>query len=160
MSKLRIGTLAAAIGLAGAVLCGPALADQVTYQNERFGTKASFPSEAFPQKLPAPVERDGFGWASPKGAELFIYARENRGGETPRSIIRERGQTDDVTYKAAGKRWVVVSGYRDGKIFYERYIFRGNLIHSVAIRYPRDLRSRYDRLVGPVTKSLSGPAGS
>ena len=53
----------------------------------------------------------------------------------------------------------MVSGYRDGKIFYERYIFRGDLIHSVAIRYPKNLRSRYDRLVGPVTNSLQGPSG-
>ncbi|ORE97811.1 hypothetical protein [Aurantimonas sp. 22II-16-19i] len=159
MAKWRIGSLVAASSLAAAVLCGPALADEVTYQNQRFGTKASFPAEAFPEKLPAPVEGDGLAWASPDGAQLFIYARQNGGGETPASIIRDRGKADDVTYKASGQRWAVVSGYRDGKIFYERYIFRGDLIHSVAIRYPKNLRSRYDRLVGPVTNSLQGPSG-
>jgi hypothetical protein len=158
MAKSRYSLAAA--GLAAAVLCGPAMAGQVIYENERFGTKASFPSEAFPQKLPAPVEGDGFAWASPEGAQIFIYARENSGGETPKSLIRSRGQMDDVTYKASGRSWAVVSGYRDGKIFYERYIFRGNLIHSVAIRYPEDERATYDKLVGPVTMTLKGPAGS
>ena len=159
MSKSRC-SLAAAAGLAAAILCGPALADQVTYENERFGTKASFPSEAFPQQLPAPVEGDGFGWASPDGAQIFIYARQNSGSETPSSIIRDRDRVDNVTYDASGRRWAVVSGYRDGKVFYERYIFRGNLIHSVAIRYPQDERATYDKLVGPVTMTLKGPSGS
>ena len=160
MPRLRSLSLAAAAGLAATIACAPAFAGQVTYQNERFGTRASFPSEAFPEKLPAPVEGDGFAWASPEGAALFVYGRENHGGETPKSIIRDRGQTDDVTYRASGKSWAVVSGYRDGKIFYERYIFRGDLIHSVAIRYPKDQRATYDKLVGPVTKTLRGPAGS
>ncbi|WP_203561180.1 hypothetical protein [Jiella pacifica] len=160
MRNHRSLSIAAAGGLAATIFCGPVLADQVTYKNERFGTKASFPSEAFPQKLPAPVEGDGLAWASPDGAQIFIYARENAGDETPKSVIRARGRTDDVTYDASGRRWAVVSGYRDGKIFYERYIFRGNLIHSVAIRYPEDERATYDKLVGPVTMTLKGPAGS
>lgn len=160
MRTLRTVSIAAAGGLAAVIAAGPAFAGEITYKNERFGTKASFPSEAFPQKLPAPVEGDGLAWASPDGAQIFIYARENAGGETPKTVIRTRGQTDDVTYKASGRSWAVVSGYRDGKIFYERYIFRGDLIHSVAIRYPRDERATYDKLVGPVTMSLKGPAGS
>ncbi|MBP0618230.1 hypothetical protein [Jiella mangrovi] len=160
MRILRPVSIAAAGGLAAMIAVGAADAGQITYKNDRFGTKASFPSEAFPQKLPAPLEGDGLAWASPEGARIFIYARENRGNETPRSIIRERGKIDDVTYDASGRRWAVVSGYRDGQIFYERYIFRGNLIHSVAIHYPKDQRATYDKLVGPVTKTLRGPAGS
>ncbi|WP_102959062.1 hypothetical protein [Mangrovicella endophytica] len=154
-----IRSTAAGIGLVlAAVMAGPVLADSFTYANPRFGTSASFPAEAFPQALPEPTDRDGRAWRSPQGAELFIYARANSGGETPASITRARGQDDEVTYAKAGQRWAVVSGYRDGKIFYERYIFRGGLIHSVAIRYPEALRGRYDRLVGPITMSLRGPS--
>ncbi|GGD16630.1 hypothetical protein [Aureimonas glaciei] len=134
---------------------GPALAEDMTYRNERFGTVATFPREAFPEAQPEPVNRDGRAWTGPNGAELFIYARANRGGETPSTIIADRAADDTVTYKKGGKRWVVVSGYRDGKIFYERYIFRGDLVHSVAIRYPERARTRYDPLVGPITLSLS-----
>jgi hypothetical protein len=143
-------------GVVGALLAGalPAAAQDLTYRNARFGTVATFPQEAFPVAQPEPVNGDGRAWTAPNGAELFIYARANRGGETPSSIIADRAADDTVTYKKGGERWVVVSGYRDGKIFYERYIFRGDLVHSVAIRYPREERPRYDPLVGPITLSL------
>ena len=160
MRNSKMFSAAAAIGLAVTMVCAPVQADEVSYENQRFGTQASFPSEAFPERLPAPTNGDGLAWASPEGAQIFIYARHNQGGETPRSIISDRGNTDRVTYDAHGKRWAVVSGYRDGKIFYERYIFRGDLIHSVAIRYPEELRSTYDPLVGPVSMTLRGPSSS
>ena len=57
-----------------------------------------------------------------------------------------------------GPARAVVSGYRDGRIFYERYIFRGDLVHSVSIRYPESERATYDKLVGPITMTLDGPA--
>lgn len=132
----------------------PAAADDITYRNARFGTVATFPSEAFAEALPEPTNGDGRAWRSPNGAELFIYARANQGRETPASIVRDRAKDDEVTYRKAGDTWVVVSGYRDGKIFYERYIFRGDVIHSVAIRYPPSQRRTYDKLVGPIAKSL------
>ena len=148
----------ATLGLAAMLSCAPAFAGDINYTNDRYGTSATFPSEEFPNRLPAPTNGDGLGWASPDGAQIFIYARPNQGGETPKSVIADRADTDRVTYDASGKHWAVVSGYRDGKIFYERYIFRGGLIHSVSIRYPPALRSEYDPLVGPITNSLRGPA--
>jgi len=153
MMSLAAGATAALV-----LATAPAVADQVTYRNERFGTSASFPAEAFPDQLPAPTNGDGLGWTSPEGAEIFIYARPNQGGETPKSVIGDRAEVDKVTYKASGRTWAVVSGYRDDRIFYERYIFRGDLIHSVSIRYPDSLRSTYDPLVGPVTMTLRGPS--
>ena len=152
--------LAAFVAAAPLLAAQSALADDVNYVNERFGTSATFPGERFPQPLPAPTNGDGLGWTAPNGAEVYIYGRNNLGGETPQTIIADRAETDEVTYKASGKRWAVVSGYRDGKIFYERYILRGDLIHSVAVRYPEEVRDIYDPLVGPVTLSLRGPSSS
>lgn len=154
----RLTTIVAGAAIALVLASASALADEVTYRNERFGTSASFPAEAFPDQLPAPTNGDGLGWTSPEGAEIFIYARPNRDGETPKSVIQGRADVDKVTYEASGRRWAVVSGYRDGRIFYERYIFRGDLIHSVSIRYPERLRSTYDPIVGPITMTLRGPA--
>lgn len=148
-------TLAALLGWAGSI--APAFSQDFTYRNERFGTSATFPADIFSTALEAPAEGDGLGWVSPDGANIFVYGRENAGGETPRSVIAGRAGVDDVTYNRSGNRWAVVSGYRDGEIFYERYIFRGDLIHSVSIRYPQTERATYDRLVGPITMSLRGP---
>ena len=153
------GLSVAALALAAALTCAaPANADDVTYRNERFGTTASFPAEAFPNQLPAPTNGDGLGWSSPAGAEIFIYARPREPGETPQAVVGQRADTDEVTYDRSGKRWAVVSGYRDGLIFYERYIFRGDLVHSVSIRYPETERATYDELVGPITMTLDGPS--
>ncbi|MER0239347.1 hypothetical protein [Fulvimarina sp. MAC8] len=155
---IRLISTIAAASIAAVTAFSPASADDLFYKNERYGTSATFPTELFPDRLPAPTNGDGLGWSSPDGAEIFIYARENQGGETPKSIIASRADADDMTYKASGKRWAVVSGYLDGRIFYERYIFRGNLIHSVAIRYPKSARETYDPIVGEVTNSLRGPS--
>ncbi|MDY8109426.1 hypothetical protein U0C82_09765 [Fulvimarina sp. 2208YS6-2-32] len=145
------------VGLSASAEAGAA---DLTYENERYGTSATFPSELFPDPLPAPQSGDGLGWSAPNGAEIFVYARANAGGETARSIIASRAATDDVTYEASGKRWAVVSGYRDGRIFYERYILRGDLVHSVSIRYPEEVRETYDPIVGDITNSLRGPSRS
>lgn len=149
----------ATVGVA-LMAASPAAAETTTYRNARFGTVASFPATAFPEALPEPTNGDGRAWRSANGAEIFIYARARRDGETPASIARERAGDDKVTYRKAGESWVVVSGYRDGKIFYERYILRGDLVHSVAIRYPPSLRGTYDKLVGPITKSLRADRSS
>ena len=156
--RFPLAAAALAVAVVTMVAGGAALAANQHYVNERFGTSATFPRDKFPDQLPAPTDGDGLGWSAPDGANIFIYARRNTGGETPSSVIAGRRAEDGVTYKAQGKRWAVVSGYREGNIFYERYIFRGDLIHSVSIRYSRSDRATYDRLVGPVTLTLRGPS--
>ena len=158
MERTKRSLIAAAVVIASAMAGGGALAESQHYVNQRYGTSATFPRDKFPNELPAPTSGDGRGWAAANGANIFIYARHNTGGETPSSVIADRKAEDGVTYKAHGKRWAVASGYRDGKIFYERYIFRGDLIHSISIRYPKSARSTYDKLVGPVTMTLRGPS--
>ena len=158
MARMKTFLVVAALAVAVAMAGGAASAESQHYINERYGTSATFPRDKFPNELPAPTNGDGLGWAAANGANIFIYARHTMGGETPASVIADRKAEDGVTYKAHGKRWAVVSGYRNGKIFYERYIFRGDLIHSISIRYPKSARSTYDRLVGPITMTLQGPS--
>jgi hypothetical protein len=147
---------AAAAFLAVIFACSPVMASDVRYENDTYGTTARFPLEAFPNEVPATPE--GAVWESRSGAQIVIYGRENAGRESPTSTYRWRASKDDVTYHKGGKEWLVVSGYlEDGRIFYERYIFRGGLIHSVSIRYPEKLRKTYDPLIGPIARSLTGP---
>jgi hypothetical protein len=148
--------LTAAIFLA-LLATSPAVASGFLYENDTYGTTARFPIEAFPNKMPATQE--GAVWESRTGAQIVIYGRENSGRETPTSTYRWRASRDEVTYHKGGKEWLVVSGYlKDGRIFYERYIFRGGLIHSISVRYPGRLRKIYDPLIGPIARSLSGPS--
>ena len=137
----------------------PGAASAYTYTNPSYGTSASFPATAFPRIMPASPGGEGQGWRSDEGAEIVIYAIENVEDRDPRSLVQWRRSLDRVTYQRTGGNWAVVSGYRpDGRIFYERYLFRGDLIHSVSVRYPETLRDPYDRLLKPITESLRGPS--
>ena len=155
MRGFRTTVFALAMALGAGVL--PAAA--YTYTNPTYGTSASFPAKAFPRIMPASPDGEGQGWRSDDGAEIVIYALDNVERRTPRTLVDWRRSLDRVTYQRTGSNWAVVSGFRpDGRIFYERYIFRGGLIHSVSVRYPPALRDPYDRLLKPITESLRGPS--
>ncbi|MER9999775.1 hypothetical protein NKJ90_13225 [Mesorhizobium sp. M0051] len=63
-----------------------------------------------------------------------------------------------VTYSKSGKDWAVLSGMKNGKIFYEPRLFgRDGIIRTVWIDYPPALKSKYDPLVGAIAGSLKGP---
>ncbi|WP_294641592.1 hypothetical protein [uncultured Aureimonas sp.] len=153
-SRLR-GALAGLIVLSG--ICLPGAASAYTYTNPTFGTSATFPAQAFPRIEPSTPE--GQVWRSDAGAELVVYAIEDPEWSTPGELVRWRKSLDEVTYQRTGSNWAVVSGFlKDGRIFYERYIFRGRLAHSVSVRYPEALRDRYDGLLKSITESLRGPS--
>lgn len=148
-------SLAGLIVTSGIVLSGAASA--YTYTNPTFGTSATFPAQAFPRIEPATPE--GQVWRSDAGAELVVYAIEDPEWSTPRELVRWRKSLDEVTYQRTGSNWAVVSGFlKDGRIFYERYILRGRLAHSVSVRYPEALRDPYDGLLKSITESLRGPS--
>lgn len=154
--KMRGAPLALAAMVAGTFATLPAHA--YTYTNPTYGTSATFPASAFPQIDPPSPDGEGQVWRSDDGAELVVYAIEKGEWRTPRDLVAWRRGLDKVTYQRTGGNWAVVSGYlSDGRIFYERYIFRGRLTHSVSVRYPEAVRDRYDGLLKSVTESLSGP---
>ncbi len=157
LGMTRGATLALLIAVAGIGAVSPAHA--YTYTNPNYGTSATFPARAFPQIDPPSPDGEGQVWRSDDGAELVVYAIENGEWRTPRDLVAWRRGLDKVTYQRTGGNWVVVSGYlADGRIFYERYIFRGRLTHSVSVRYPEALRGRYDGLLKSITESLKGPS--
>lgn len=157
---IRRTLLTAAIVIAAAI---PAAADMLTYENSRFGTSVTFPLDVFDQIEQAPENGDGRTFSSEDGAELSIFGSNNAEGLTPDGLIdRLTGVGQDsgmpVEYKASGNSWAVVSGYDGDTIYYERHEFGANdIIHTVSMRYPRDLRDEYDPLVKPIVRSLSGP---
>lgn len=154
-SACAFSMLSGLIIAAGMMFAGPAKA--YTYTNPNYGTSATFPARAFPRI--DPPSQEGQVWRSDEGAELVVYAIENGEWSTPRDLVRWRKGLDRVTYQRTGRNWAVVSGFlADGRIFYERYIFRGRLTHSVSVRYPEALRDPYDGLLKSITESLRGPS--
>ncbi|WP_246741398.1 hypothetical protein [Mesorhizobium loti] len=150
-------TMAALAAIAGS----SAFAAPSTYVNERFGTVCTFPDEIFTDRQPEPENGDGQVWLSADGASLTCSGILNVDDDTPKGFVadekasKEPGYT--VTYSKIGKNWAVLSGMKDGKIFYERRLFGWDgVIRTVWIDYPPDLKSKYDPLVGAIAGSLKG----
>jgi hypothetical protein len=149
------------VALVVALSAGVALAEPLTYRNARFGTTLTFPAEVFSQPMEPPANGDGMTWLSADGASLSAYASNNALMLSPRAFADQASQGNgrfEVTYRRVADRWVVLSGYEDGEIFYYRFEFGADdVIHSMLLRYPTALRERYDPLTGPLGRSLDGP---
>ena len=150
----------APFALIAALLCAsPVAAGEKHYSNQRFGTSVSFPAEIFSRASIPPANGDGMTWFSTDGASLAVFGGYNVLSQSPRDLIAETaGPGVTITYSRAGEDWAVVSGTEGEDIFYRRSEFGADdVVHSVILRYPARLKSRYDPLVGPIAASLDGP---
>jgi hypothetical protein len=153
-----------AVGLA--ISAGAAAAQRssyTTYHNERFGFSISYPVGVF--KLEKETE-DGRMMVSPDGrARLLFGAFENTGGDSldryRRQVLAQSYSGASLDYAPVRGRWFVLSGERDGIMFYERVTFTcgGQIINSWAMVYPVAERAFYDRLVEAVAKTYTPGAG-
>lgn len=149
--------------MAGLVVAAPALADTLTYKNSRFGTSITFPAEIFRQAMEPPENGDGMTWLSDDGASLAIYAFNNALMQTPEEFADTASEPAgregfEVTYRRVKDNWVVLSGYVEGDIFYDRFEFGANdVIHAMLLRFPTDLKPKYEPYIADMGKSLEGP---
>ncbi|QPC93040.1 hypothetical protein [Mesorhizobium sp. INR15] len=148
--------------LATATLAAGAKAAPFTYVNERFGTVCTFPDDIFTDRQPEPDNGDGQQWLSGDGASLTCSGILNIDDDTPKGFVAaekaSKEQGYKVTYSKAGKDWAVLSGLKDGNIFYERRLFgKDGVIRTVFVEYAPALKSKYDPLVGAIAGSLKGP---
>lgn len=116
-----------------------------TYANRLYGMEVAYPDGLF---APAEALPDGTGWwFSGPGSVLEVVAVRNDTGETPRSLRAQMaGQPgyETVTYSPAGPNWLVVSGYSDGNIFYEKFFFVGATIQGFRLEYLPSVRESVD----------------
>jgi hypothetical protein len=131
------------------------------YVNDRYGTAAEYPADRFHPGRP-PDNSDGQSFTADDGAALAIFAHLNVDNDKPshyEAVLRS-GSSDysDVTYRATGHNWLVLSGYRGDSIFYEKYIFaKGKdigVIHALVVTYRRETKAIYDPIAARIAKSL------
>lgn len=150
-----------AAGLAVVLAAGGTAAAQdrwATYHNARFGTTADYPADVFTVRAPPPANGDGQTFRTADGrAELLIYGTHNVEDDTPRSYVAKYHNGPEVTYKRVTRSFFVVSGVRDGKIFYSRCNFPAEadgIIDCLALRYPADDKAAWDAIVTRISRSL------
>jgi hypothetical protein len=136
------------------------------YRNERHGFSLTFPADTFASQPPVGndegrvfVSRDG-------NARLLAGALTNADRVNLRDyrmlVLQQSYRGANIDYAPVGATWFVLSGTRDGLIFYERVTFTcgGRLINSWAMLYPAAERRLYDRIVEQVARSYrAGEAG-
>lgn len=131
-----------------------------TYVNGRYGMSLAYPPDLFTPADP-PANGDGRRFLSPE-AGLETFGWRNAQGETPAALkARLVGSAgyERVTYAPVGADWVALSGYRGGRIFYEKYLFRGDTVQAFGMEYPAPLRDRYDPVLERIEDSFRAGGG-
>ncbi len=126
-----------------------------TYVNDRFGMRFNYPADIFTAEAP-PENGDGRRFTA-EDATLEIYALHNVDNDTPGTFRRRMKGTDgyeDVTYSPSGKAWLVVSGFRGERIFYEKYFFKDGVISAFGIDFPKDRKPFYAPIVERIEDSF------
>jgi hypothetical protein len=144
------------------ILSSAAFADQLvplgngweTYINDRFGMRFDIPADF----KPAPSPENGDGRSFEKGeASIYIFASHNTQGDTPKSfkkqLIGSKGY-EEVTYSPSGDTWLVVSGFRGVRIFYEKYFFHDGVISAFGMDFPKDAKPLYAPVIERIENSF------
>ena len=154
--KAVLSALLLASGAVAALAQGGA--EMATYRNPLYGFSISYPTQYFAPREPLAAE--GQVWVSPDGsARLLAGGLKNEDGLDLRQyrelVLRESYPGANVDYAPVRNNWFVLSGTREGTIFYERVTFTcgGRVINSWALLYPAAERRRYDRVVEQVARS-------
>jgi hypothetical protein len=134
-----------------------------TYRNTRFGTSIEYPSR-FHAGRP-PDNNDGQSFTADDGAQLAVWGSLNALEHDVAGLeafLRENPKEGEtITYRAAGKNWLVLSGTRRDRVFYARHLFshKGEVINAFEISYPAALAASYGPIVARIAKSLKPGRG-
>ena len=154
----------AALGLmAAAFLSSACLAQDLGWS--RYGDRSSGIAVDLPVGLfstdRGPTERfSGRTFATPDGrADVSLYSIQNASGDTPSTFLEKNFQLprSAVVYRKVTGRFVAVSGFREGKIWYARCNFGSGLVNCVALNYPASEKRQWDAVVTRISNSLSAP---
>ncbi len=129
-----------------------------TYRNDRHGFALSYPTDRF---LPLPVSNeDSRQFVSKDGnARIAVGTLPNFDGKSLREyrafLLRESFAGADVTYAPTRDSWFVLSGTRNGAIFYQRvnFVCGGRAINSWLVQFPAAEKAVYAPIVEQMHKA-------
>jgi serine/threonine-protein kinase len=133
------------------------------YRNTRFGTSIEYPSR-FHAGHP-PDNNDGQSFTADDGAKLSVWgsfnALEHDVAGLEAFLREDPKEGEKITYRAAGRNWLVLSGTRGDRLFYRRHLFshKREVVNAFEISYPAALASTYNPIVTRIAKSLKPGRG-
>lgn len=102
-------------------------------------------------------------------SEIQVYGADNPQGLPPRAFVtalEDVERIDEVTYRAEGQSWFVLSGYYaddeglgEPIIFYTKFMFSSDRtrVSAFEMSYPASEKRRFDGIVTRIEKSLTAP---
>lgn len=150
------------------------------YVNDRYGQSVAYPRDVFTVRDPDPTNGDGARFHSADSKALFSISGSYNSFDPPLSVnghgdpeqggnslqaFDEHAAKDNgwkVTYRTRGKNWVVISGTKGDRIFYEKTMLADSdrLELDLWIEYPAEQKRVYDKIVAQMASSLDWQAGS
>ena len=128
------------------------------YENERFGFTALYPAGIL---LPADRLPGGMGrfFLSPDGsAALSVYGVPLGEGALEAAYGQQLAAADQtVTYKASGTGWFVVSGYKNGAVFYQKTLETPRALASFRISYHPSWKPLMDDITTEISRAFVAP---
>lgn len=129
------------------------------YHNERFGFRLEYPAGLFKPGRP-PENNDGLEFQTQDGrATIRASGSFNVLKHSPQQL--RDGALEDrtgavVTMDRRLPNGLILSGYEQDTIFYVRIILSNHseVINTLEIRYPRDLKQRFDAVVARTSRSF------
>jgi serine/threonine-protein kinase len=150
---MRYVAIAASLALS-AIFSASATAQSLRpYHDRAHGTRALVPSDW--REIPSEFD-NGIRLVALNGAaRLAVWSKPDDGdslAEYARKIAHDGNVR--VTYAPNRRSWFVLSGYRQGAIFYTKVVRGCGRLHHVALEYPREKKRAFDALVTNISRSL------
>ena len=133
-----------------------------SYCNARFGYCLDYPNFLNPQ--PESQNGDGRIFINKKGEEVLrVFGRLNLDAEGETISMEKQYKTDIldntnknsvITYKKLSKTYFVLSGYRNGKIFYQKTILKNDAFAFAILEYPKYEQEIYSKVSTQIFKSF------
>ena len=132
------------------------------YDNDRFEYTIQYPVDILTPQDEAP-NGDGRALLSTDGSvKMFVWGQYNALFDTLKkaylSDLKQRPK--GITYKVLLKKSYVISGVRDGKVFYQKTMLNGQdgdggaVFATFTIEYDKADKSKYDPLVKKIAASF------
>ena len=117
------------------------------YTNDRYGYTVMYPADITPM-AEAP-NGDGREFKSDDGNfRLTVYGSnliDNNSIDYEYKLSID--ELDRVTYNKKGKGWFAVSGYKNGKIVYQKTLYGSGSLNTVLMEYSKSEKEKYDKVV-------------
>jgi len=138
--------------------------DYETYCNVRFQYCVDYPIQLM---TPEPESSNGDGriFTNHKNEEtLRVFGRNNLDAEGRTISLKQQFDADlkslakntatKITYQKCGKTFFVISGYKNGKIFYQKTIIKNDAFAYAILQYDENERKVFDKISTNIFKSL------